>query len=211
MQLDAAVGTIMQTLERLKLTENTMILLSSDNGPILDDGYKDQAHELNGKHRPTGPLRGNKYSSYEAGTRVPFIISWPARVKPGVSNALFCQIDLLASLAALTGQQVDLRTSADSQNHLPALLGEASVARTALVEQGGLLALRDRAWKFIPPSKGPRVNANTNSETGNAPEPQLYNLENDLGETNNLASTQTELVNQMAAQLEAIQKAQANQ
>ncbi len=206
LQLDDAVGQILETLERLKLTENTLIIFSSDNGPILDDGYKDQARELNGAHRAPGPLRGNKYSAYEAGTRVPFIVRWPARVKPGVSDALVSQVDLLASLAALAGQKFDARTAPDSQNQLASLLGESPRGRTSLVEQGGPLALRDGAWKFIPPANGARLNPTTKTETGNAPQPQLFNLEEDLGETNNLATAQSERVAKMAAQLEMIRK-----
>jgi arylsulfatase A-like enzyme len=209
LQLDDAVGRILATLDRLKLAENTLIILSSDNGPILDDGYQDQARELNGAHRATGPLRGNKYSAYEAGTRVPFIVRWPARVKPGVSDALVSQVDLLASLAALTGQKFDTRTAPDSQNQLASLLGESPRGRTSLVEQGGPLALRDGAWKFMAASNGSRLNANTKTETGNAPQPQLFNLADDLGETNNLAITQPERAHNMAAQLQALRRAQA--
>ena len=208
LQLDDAIGQILETLDRLKLRENTLIIFSSDNGPILDDGYKDQARELNGQHRATGPLRGNKYSAYEAGTRVPLTVTWPARVKPGVSGALVSQIDLLASLAALTGQKFDARTAPDSQNQLAALLGESPSGRTSLIEQGGPLALRDGEWKFIPPATGARLNGNTKTETGNSPQPQLFNLANDIGETNNLASTQPERAKKMAVQLEIIRRAQ---
>ena len=209
LQLDDAVGQILATLDRLKLAENTLIILSSDNGPILDDGYQDQARELNGAHRATGPLRGNKYSAYEAGTRVPFIVRWPARVKPGVSDALVSHVDLLASSAALTGQKFDARTAPDSQNQLASLLGESPRGRTSLVEQGGPLALRDGTWKFIPPANGQRLNSNTKTETGNAPQPQLFNLVDDLGETSNLATTQTERTQKMAAQLQELRKAQS--
>ncbi len=211
LQLDDAVGQILDTLDRLKVADNTLIIFSSDNGPILDDGYKDQARELNGAHRATGPLRGNKYSSYEPGTRVPFNERWPARVTPGVSDALVSQIDLLASLAALTGQKFDVRTAPDSQNQLASLLGESPRGRTNLVEQGGPLALRDGVWKFIPPAKGQPLNWNTKTETGNAPQPQLFNLADDLGETNNLATAQPERASKMAAQIQAIREAKPSE
>jgi arylsulfatase A-like enzyme len=209
LQLDDAVGQVLDTLDRLKLAENTLIIFSSDNGPILDDGYQDQARELNGAHRATGPLRGNKYSAYEAGTRVPLIVRWPARVKPGVSDALVSQIDFIASFAALTGQKFDTSTAPDSQNHLASLLGESPRGRTSLVEQGGPLALRDGAWKFIPSANGARLNWNTKTETGNAPQPQLFNLAEDLGETNNLAAAQPERATTMAAQLQAVRNPQS--
>jgi arylsulfatase A-like enzyme len=140
------------------------------------------------------------------GTRVPFIVRWPMRVKPGVSDALVSHIDLLASLAALTGQKFDARTAPDSQNQLASLLGETPRGRASLVEQGGPLALRDGEWKFIPPANGPRLNWNTKTETGNAPQPQLFHLADDLGETNNLAAAQSERAKTMAAQLEAVRK-----
>lgn len=207
LQLDDAVGQILDTLDRLELTENTLIIFSSDNGPILDDGYQDQARELNGAHRAAGPLRGNKYSAYEAGTRVPFIVRWPARVKPGVSDALVSQVDLLASLAALTGQKFDARTAPDSENQIASLLGESPRGRTSLVEQGGPLTLRDSAWKFIPPAKGQPLNWNTKTETGNAQQWQLFNLTDDLGETNNLAAAHPERVQKMASQPQSIRDA----
>lgn len=86
------------------IAENTLIVLSSDNGPVVDDGYADRAVELLGEHRPWGPFRGGKYSIFEAGTRVPMIVSWPAQVKPGVSDALVSQIDLYASMGKPDGQ-----------------------------------------------------------------------------------------------------------
>jgi len=205
-QMDWSVGEILETLDRLKLTENTLIIFTSDNGPILDDGYKDHAKEKVGDHKPGGPFRGNKYSAYEAGTRVPLIVRWPARVKPGVSDALVSQVDFLASFAALTGQNFDRATAPDTQNTLPALLGESHVGRTETVEQGGPLALRDGAWKFIPPSKGRQVNSNTETETGNDPAPQLFDLSQDPGETKNVATNHPERTRQMAAQLAALRE-----
>jgi arylsulfatase A-like enzyme len=203
-QMDWSVGQILQTLDRLKLTTNTLVLFSSDNGPVLDDGYKDQAREKVGAHKPWGPLRGSKYSAYEAGTRVPFIVRWPARVKPGVSDALICQVDFLATFAALVGKDPNCPTAPDSQNCLPALLGESKTGRAALVEQGGPLSLRVEHWKYISPAKGPRVNAFTSTETGNAPAGQLFDLSRDIGETNNLASQQPERSKTMATRLEAV-------
>jgi arylsulfatase A-like enzyme len=205
-QLDWSVGEILKALDRLKLSENTLVIFTSDNGPILDDGYRDQAREKNGDHKPAGPFRGNKYSSYEAGTRVPFLVRWPARVKPGVSDALVSQVDFLASFAALTGQSFDGVTAPDSQNALPTLLGESQTGRASLVEQGGSLALRAGSWKFIPANQGRQQAWNTGTETGNAPEPQLFNLAQDMGETTNVATNHPERVQQMAAQLAAIRQ-----
>src|SRR6185312_8588237 len=102
--------------DRLKLADNMLVVFSSDNGPVLDDGYADGAvKDLNG-HKPAGKLRGGKYSPYEAGTRVPFLTRWPGRIKPGVSEALVCQVDLLASFAALTGRDLPAEAAVDSIN-----------------------------------------------------------------------------------------------
>ena len=100
-EFDWTVGQVMETLERLGLRENTLIVLTSDNGPVVDDGYQDQAVELLGEHRPWGAYRGGKYSSFEAGTRIPFIVSYPGKVKEGVSIALVSQVDFLASMSEL--------------------------------------------------------------------------------------------------------------
>lgn len=206
LQFDDNVGTILAALDRLGLNENTLVLLSSDNGPVVDDGYKDDAVEKLGDHKPAGPLRGGKYSAFEGGTRVPFIVRWPARVKPGVSHALVSQVDFPASFAALTGQSAP-ETAHDSQNVLAALLGDDANGRAELVEQGGPLALRQGNWKFVPSNPGPAKNKNTNSETASAPQPQLYDLSKDLGERENLAKKHVERVNQMAAALEKARKA----
>ena len=94
LQLDWTVGEIVKQIELLGLAENTMIIFSSDNGPVLDDGYEDDAVKKRNGHQQNGPLRGGKYSAFEAGTRVPFILNWPKQVKPGTSSALISQIDL---------------------------------------------------------------------------------------------------------------------
>ena len=203
-QLDWSVGEVLATLDRLELTRNTLVLFTSDNGPVIDDGYRDEAVEKLGGHAPAGPFRGGKYSSFEGGTRVPLVVRWPPRVKPGVSAALICHVDLLASFAALVGQPSPDPRAGDSENVLRALLGTSKTARAVLVEQAGSLALRQGAWKYIAPGQGVRLQVNTNTETGNDPEPQLYDLGSDPGERNNLAATHPEKVREMAAQLAAI-------
>ncbi|MBR1630657.1 MAG: sulfatase-like hydrolase/transferase, partial [Paludibacteraceae bacterium] len=93
-QLDYTIGRIMQVLDETGLADNTLLILTSDNGPVVDDGYADRAVELLGSHRPWGPYSGGKYSIFEAGTRVPCIIRWPGHITPGTSDALISQIDL---------------------------------------------------------------------------------------------------------------------
>jgi arylsulfatase A-like enzyme len=205
-QFDWCVGEILRALDQHDLTRQTLVILSSDNGPVVDDGYQDQAVERLGDHRPAGALRGGKYSAFEGGTRIPFLVRWPARIQPGVSAALVCQIDLLASFAALTGQPLAAADAPDSLNVLPALLGDTSKARDHLVEQAGVLALRHGPWKCIEPGKGPARLKATNTETGQAPEPQLFQLTNDVGETENLATREPDVVAKCQALLSRIRQ-----
>ena len=203
-QLDGCTGQILDALDRLKLAADTLVVFTSDNGPVVDDGYQDQAVEKLSGHTPSGPLRGGKYSAFDAGTRVPFIVRWPGKVKPGQSEALLCQIDLTASFASFMGQKLAHDDAPDSFNVLEAMLGRTSVGRDHLVEHAGTLSLIKEAWKYIEPSKGARINRNVNIELGNDPEPQLYNLKDDLAERHNLAKQHPERVAELAALLKKI-------
>ncbi len=209
LEFDNSVGAVLDLLDKHKLADNTLVILSSDNGPVVDDGYKDDAvQRLNG-HQPAGPFRGGKYSNFEGGTRVPFLVRWPARVKPGESDALVCQVDLPATFAALTGQKFDNTTAPDSENVLPALLGESPRGRDTLVEHAGTLALRQGSWKWIEKGKGAKRSANTNTELGNDPEGQLYDLQNDLGETKNVAKDHPDKVRELSGLLNEIREKRA--
>lgn len=206
LQLDWTVGEIMKKLASLGLTKNTMIVFSSDNGPVLDDGYQDGAvTQLNG-HTPWGVLRGGKYSGFEAGTRVPCIIRWPGTVKPGVSAAVLSHVDLLASFASMLHVPVPAREGFDSQDMLTAFLGKSTKGRAILVEQGGPLSIRKGDWKYIEPHKGVFKAALVNIEIGNMAVPQLYNLKNDIGEQHNLADKYPEKVKELANLLEQEKK-----
>ena len=203
LQFDYTVGKILEALEKQGLRENTLIVLSSDNGPVVDDGYQDQAVELLGDHRPWGNLRGGKYSNFEAGTRVPFIVCWPDKVKKGkTSDALVSQIDLFASMAELVGQEMQSGAGVDSQNQLKAFLGTDRKGRDYVIEASGSLSVSDGAWKYITPNKGAAFMKLTRTETGNAPVDQLYNLKKDRGEKENLAEKYPEKVKAMKAILE---------
>lgn len=206
-QLDWEVGEILRALERHGLAQDTLVILTGDNGPILDDGYKDGAAERLGDHRPGGPFRGSKYSRYEAGTRVPFIVRWPGHVRVGESDAMISQVDLLASLAALTGQSLAETDAPDSFNVLAALLGESPHGRDYVIEHAGRLALREGHWKFIAPLPGLKAQTKLDAEMAYAPWPQLYDLAADPGETSNLAEREPERTNAMAAKLAAFEKA----
>jgi arylsulfatase A-like enzyme len=205
-EFDWCVGEILKALDRLKLTRNTLVILTSDNGPVIDDGYKDGAVEKLGSHKPAGPLRGGKYSRFEAGTRVPFVVRWPARVKPGVSEALISQVDLLASFAALADQKLAVNDAPDSLNILSTLTGKSKRGREHVVEHAGGLALRQGNWKYIEPREGPKRNANTNTELGNDPNPQLYDLSKDPGEQNNLAAQHPDRVKAMESLLQKLRQ-----
>ena len=205
-QFDWCVGEVLQTLDRLDLADDTLVILTSDNGPVVDDGYQDEAVEKLNGHTPSGPLRGGKYSAFDAGTRVPFVVRWPGKVQPGQSEALLCQIDLLASLAAFTDQKLSREDGPDSFNVLDALLGRNAMGRDHLVEHAGALSLIKGHWKYIEPNRGARINRNVNIELGNDPKPQLYDLSTDLGEQHNLADAHPERVMEMASLLKRIRQ-----
>ena len=204
LEFDWSVGEILKTVDNLKLSDNTLIIVTSDNGPVVDDGYKDQAVELLNGHTPSGPLRGGKYSLFDGGTRVAFIAKWSGKIKPGISDALFSQIDLMASFSALTGQALKEDEAPDSFDYLNTLLGKSKKGREWLVEHAGRLTIIKDNWKFIEPGPGAKVEINTNTETGNDPLPQLYNLKNDTGEKNNLASQNPEIVKDLSMLLSKI-------
>lgn len=206
-QLDWCTQQILDKLDELKLSENTLVIFTSDNGPVVDDGYKDQAVEKLGTHHPAGHLRGGKYSAFEGGTRVPFIARWPKMISAGqVSNALMCQIDFPATIAGILEQESIAGEFPDSQNHLPALLDKAKEGRAELVEHARTLALRKGSWKYIQGKKGPAVYSNTNIESGFAETGRLYNLQYDPVEQNNLIKSKPEKAKELHLRLQQIMK-----
>lgn len=208
MQFDWTVRQVTDALRRLGLSENTLLIITSDNGPVLDDGYMDQAVTLAGSHEPGGPFRGAKYSAYEAGSVVPFIVHWPARVKAGVSDALVSQIDNVATLAALAGEEVPSDGAApDSRNYLPTWLGESNRSRDYAVKMasGRNLVLRSGKWKYIPANKGNKmITWGPIIETGNSPLPQLYDQSKSLDEQQNVAASHAKVVKKFNKWLEEI-------
>jgi arylsulfatase A-like enzyme len=206
-EFDWSTGEVLRTLDRLNLARNTLVILSSDNGPVIDDGYQDQAEARLGDHKPAGPLRGGKYSIFEGGTRIPFIVRWPERVKAGtVSDALVSHIDFFASFAALTGQALGSAEAPDSFNVLSAILGESKTGRERLVEHANVLALREGNLKVIERGQGPRRSAATNTELGTEPNLQFFDLATDLGETNNISGAKADEAKAAAQALEKIRQ-----
>ena len=207
LQFDWSVGQVLDALERNGLLDNTIVIITSDNGPVIDDGYKDQAVELLGDHNPRGPLRGGKYSAYEAGTRVPFLLSWPKDgVAKGIdSYALVSHLDLFASLAKLVGQTLTDDAAPDSFDQLETWLGRNDKGRAYVMEQASTLSVIEGDWKFIAPSRNNNpYYAHTDTETGIITQPQLFYLPDDIGERNNLADEHPEIVKKLAALIEKV-------
>lgn len=190
-QMDDCLGRIRQALtDSGYKPEETLIIFSSDNGPVIADGYLDGAPEACKNHNPSKPFRGGKYSLLEGGTRIPFIVHWPGTVEPGKSNALIGQLDLGRSLAALLNQEVPAGSMPDSTNQLPALLGQDDIGRAELVAQsynGSRLALRVGHYKYIE---------------GNPP--LLFDLSKDIEEKNNIAPQHPELTEKLGKRLKEI-------
>ena len=175
LEADWCVSEFLKELDRLGLTENSLVILTSDNGPVLDDGYADQAVEMVGDHKPSGPYRGGKCERYMGGTCIPFIVRWPGVVQPGVSNTFVCQMDLLASMAALTGQSYSDRI--DSQNTLPAFLGKEGNGRKEMIIEGLYdYGYRQGDYVMIPPVPGRNAAY------------ELYNVKEDPSQKTNLAT-----------------------
>jgi arylsulfatase A-like enzyme len=211
-QFDDAVGAVLAALDRLKLADNTLVILSSDNGGVMDDGYADGAIEDANGHLCNGSLRGYKGSLWEGGTREPFIARWPGRIKAGgTSDEQICLVDMQATFAAVAGQPLPAAAAPDSFNVLPALLGEKreKPVRDHLVMQTNgtsNLAIRKGPWKLIPANAGGGyAKAKAKAEAkGPAAGPQLFNLADDLAETKNVAADHPEIVKELSALLEEI-------
>ena len=204
LELDWVVGEVLAQVKALGLAENTIVVFSSDNGPVLNDGYLDQAAELNGAHRPAGPLRGAKYSLFDGGTRVPALVWGPGRVKSGVSDALLSQVDFLGSFTALAGVELSASELADSLRLDRALLGHSPAGRDHLVVEGfgAKTVLRQGRWVYLPAHPGAPLFGDKAIESGNSSQVQLYDLEVDIGQLWNVASERPEMVSALRNRLE---------
>jgi len=198
--LDWVVGELIATLERTGRLDDTIVIFTSDNGPVYDDGYFDgtvvrtSTAEVDQGHDGSGPWRGGKYQIYEGGTRVPFVVNWPAgardgRFVPGVSDALVTQTDFVASFAALVGVEVPAGQARDSRDALAAFLGRDREGAAFIVEEAGPLALRHGDWKYVRPRRANQ-------------RPELYDLARDPGETTNLAPVEPIVAGRLRALLE---------
>ncbi|MEN9019192.1 MAG: sulfatase-like hydrolase/transferase [Verrucomicrobiaceae bacterium] len=214
-QLDWCVGELMKTLDRLNLAENTLVIFCSDNGPVLDDGYADDAVEKIGRHRAGGPFRGGKYSVLEGGTRTPFITRWKGRIKPAVEDkAVVSTIDLVASVGALTETPLPQDAYLDSHDVMGALLGEdGGKGREHLIQQdngrAGNYGYRKGDWKLQRHEKGTARNVVVEAKLANTkvPKHRLFNLAEDPGETRNLIEKHPDIAKKMIEELDAHIKA----
>ena len=214
-QLDWATGQILAALERLGVADNTLVLLTSDNGPVLFDGYRDGSAEDVRDHRPAGPLRGWKYLVYEGACRVPLIARWPARIKPRVSDQMFSLVDLHATLARLSGGQSSAAVAPDSLDLSRVLLGETSENlrdHTVLHGLSNTLALRAGRWKFIPANATAAVSGMGSGANPTDPrfaenritQPLLFDLEADPGERTNVLAQHPQIAEQLKQKLQAL-------
>jgi arylsulfatase A len=210
-QMDWCVGELMKMLDEQNLAENTLVILCSDNGPVMDDGYQDGALEKMGSHRAAGPFTGGKYSVYEGGTRTPLITRWKGKIAPGESSEVVCTIDFPTSLANLTGQPIPDAAFTDSQNVLDALLGKpAAKGRDHLVTQDngekGTFGLRVGDWKLhrYDSKRAFNVVVERTLQPTQKPQFELFNLANDPAEQHNVLSENAEVAQQMKTQLAKI-------
>jgi len=207
LQLDWSVGELTKTLKRLGIEKNTLVIFCSDNGPVMDDGYKDGALEKLGDHRAAGPFSGGKYSVYEGGTRTPFITHWPGTIAPQESDQVVCTVDLAASFAKLINQPLADDACTDSFDVLDALLGKPSArGRETLIQQDngnkGSFGFRKGNWKLQRHDKGKSRNLNVDHKLARTKVPkfQLFNLADDPSESINVIEKHPKI----AAKLKAL-------
>jgi arylsulfatase A-like enzyme len=180
---DWILGRIVETLDRLNVTNNTLLIFTSDNGP------REGVHG----HESSWNYRGGKGDLYEGGHRVPFIARWPAKIEPGATcGEVTCFTDMMATFAAIVGAELPRNAGEDSFNILPALLGEKrdEPIRDSVIHHNGMLAIRQGEWKLIPGIRGNGSNARRGRKA-------LFNLKEDPEEKNNLWEQRPDVVERM--------------
>lgn len=209
MMTDAMIGRVLNALDVAGMNENTLVIFSSDNGPMwLEEDVTRFGHDA------SGGLRGMKGDGWEGGHRVPFIVRWPGRVQPAsMSDQMICFTDLMATFAALTNTSLPDGAGPDSFNFLPVLLGEQLADKPvrehlAVMSGQGMMTLREGPWKLMMRLGSGGFTKPAIIERGPGdPEGQLYNLADDLGEMNNRYLEDPERVKAMKAGLRAIRAA----
>ena len=204
LQLDWTVGEIMNTLDSLGIAGNTIFIFTSDNGPVLDDGYKDYAEEMLNGHTPSGIYRGGKYSIYEAGTRIPFIVRWPDKIKGGIRQQnMFSQVDFFPTMASVINSELSAEAVPDGRSYVDVLMGKDVPGCEYIIQQSlrGTLAIIEGEWKYIEPSNAPEIQKNTGIELGSYKTGALFNIGNDPTEKNNIIDEYPEIAERLAAKL----------
>ncbi len=204
--VDWVVGEVRKALEEKGITENTVLIFTSDNGCSPQAGFEQL---ISKGHNPSYVFRGHKADIFEGGHHVPYIVSWPQKVKPAKSSQLLCTTDLFASVADILNVKYNDNVAEDSYSFLPALkLKSNAEIRKSIVHHSinGSFAYRKENWKaiFCPGSGGwsaPRPNSKGIKEL---PKVQLYNLTDDIGETTNLQAEHTNIVEQYRKELAEI-------
>jgi arylsulfatase A-like enzyme len=206
MWLDENVGKILKALDKLDASDNTLVIFTSDNGPVTPKNSMPGS-----AHSPAGPYRGYKTDAWDGGCRVPFLVRWPKRIKAGrTHDSLLCLTDMLATFASLLGESLPQWAGEDSINQLPTLLGKTEKsARENLITQSytGVLSVRQGPWKLIIDTEGSgghTVTPGTQSVVSGSPWEfaenkvgQLYQINNDPYETTDLYDKHPELVANM--------------
>jgi arylsulfatase A len=211
MMVDAQIGRVLAALEKAGMMQNTLLILTSDNGPVW---YPSDVARFG--HDAVGGLRGMKADAWEGGHRMPFIVRWPGRVKAGsVSDQTICFTDMLATFADLCSVKLPAGAGPDSFSFLPVLEGrqpKGQPIRGPIVMQAGsssAMMIRSGDWKLINQlgsggfSKPKTIKPEPGDSAG-----QLFNLRNDLAETNNLYLKHPEIVARLEAEMQRIVKAE---
>ena len=201
-EADWCIGEMYNYLEENGILENTVIIISSDNGPVLNDGYYDDAVEKLGDHTPAGNLRGGKYSLFEAGTRVPFITYWKGTIKPEISDEIVTQIDFLNSFSSLLGSEIKSNDGVDLSSVFFKNKGKGR--EELVIEATSRTAFRKNNWVMIPPYDLIAVHPRVNIELGNSKDHLLFNLENDISQQNDLSKSNPDKLKEMISRYEEI-------
>jgi arylsulfatase A-like enzyme len=206
MQTDWAAGEVLAALQRAGVADDTLVILTSDNGCSPAAGTKEL--EAQG-HFASAQFRGYKSDIWDGGHRVPFIARWPGKTRAGTRNGTtICLTDLLATAAEITGVKVPPTMAEDSFSFLRDLLGTGHSARRSTVHHSirGRFALREGPWKLelCPGSGGWGQPLDADAKVQGLPSVQLYDLSTDIAEEHNLQAVRPDIVQRMTAQLEEI-------
>lgn len=207
-ELDHECGRLLDALDEMGLRETTLVIFTSDNGAWSND--VERQNPKNAQHVAWSrgpeicvgsnlPLREGKGSSYEGGVRVPCIVRWPGRVPAGrVNDAIFATLDFMPTFARLAGFETPQDRVIDGVDQVDLLLGNSETGnRTTYFYHSGSHGVREGKWKLLKPGRDPENPRKTYPKDYGTNDIELYNLDEDIGETNNLARRHAEIVGQL--------------